>query len=94
MMETNLRGELTVERSSITQGMDLVEAVARSLKISSAKEYEELRKILFPAMLNAAVVNRDIPKIEALKECVSNPFAFYFHFYLILYRLDLVPSNR
>ncbi|XP_034176764.1 L-asparaginase isoform X1 [Osmia lignaria lignaria] len=68
MMQTNLRGELTAGRSPSLQDLDLVEAVARSLKLSSTAELQELGSILFPAMLNAAVLGRDVVKLEALKE--------------------------
>ncbi|KAG6800991.1 L-asparaginase isoform X1 [Apis mellifera caucasica] len=67
MMQTNLRGELTAGRPPHLEDLDLVEAVARSLKISSTTEYQELGSILFPAMLNAAVQSRDVIKLEALK---------------------------
>ncbi|XP_026830196.1 uncharacterized protein LOC105281928 isoform X2 [Ooceraea biroi] len=67
MMQTNLRGELTSGRPPTIQDWDLVEAVARSLRLSSAAELQELGSILFPAMLNAAVIRRDIVKLESLK---------------------------
>lgn len=67
MMQTNLRGELTAGRPPTIQDWDLVEAVARSLRLSSAAELQDLGSILFPAMLNAAVVRHDIIKLESLK---------------------------
>jgi lysophospholipase len=80
MMQTNLRGELTGGRPPTMQDWDLVEAVARSLRLSSAAELQELGSILFPAMLNAAVIRHDIVKLESLKGYVSNFSAdFYFH---------------
>ena len=72
MMQTNLRGELTTGRPPPLQDLDFVEAVARSLKLSSTAEFQELGSILFPAMLNAAVVDRDVVKLEALKEYGAN----------------------
>ena len=72
MMQTNLRGELTAGRPPSMQDWDLVDAVARSLNVSSPNERYELGSILFPAMLNAAVVARDIEKLESLKGYVSN----------------------
>lgn len=71
MMQTNLRGELTAGRTPFLQDVDLVEAVARSLRLSSAAELQELGTILFPAMLNAAVITRDVKKLESLKGYVS-----------------------
>ncbi|XP_076235250.1 L-asparaginase isoform X2 [Calliopsis andreniformis] len=67
MMQTNLRGELTAGRPPFLQDLDLVDAVARSLRISSTSELQELGTILFPAMLNAAVLSHDEVKLEALK---------------------------
>lgn len=72
MMQTNLRGELTAGRPPTMQDWDLVEAVASSLRLSSAAELQELGSILFPAMLNAAVIRRDIVKLDSLKGYVSN----------------------
>ncbi|XP_070166423.1 L-asparaginase isoform X1 [Polyergus mexicanus] len=72
MMETNLRGELTAGRPPTMQDCDLVEAVARSLRLSSAVELQELGSILFPAMLDAAVIRRDIVKLESLQRYGAN----------------------
>ncbi|XP_076637888.1 L-asparaginase isoform X1 [Colletes latitarsis] len=66
MIETNLRGELTAGRSSSLKDFDPVEGIARSLRISSTVEFEQLRMILFPAIFNAAVLARDLPKLDAL----------------------------
>ncbi|XP_066596945.1 L-asparaginase isoform X2 [Prorops nasuta] len=68
-IQINLRGELSNGKVSTIQDLDLVEAVASSLRISSAKELQELGSILFPAMLNAAVLRRDVKKLESLKRC-------------------------
>ncbi|OAD56837.1 L-asparaginase [Eufriesea mexicana] len=72
MMQINLRGELTAGRPPYLEDLDLVEAVARSLRISSSTERQELGSILFPAMLNTAVKNRDVMKLEALKRYGAN----------------------
>lgn len=88
MIQTNLRGELTAGRPPTLQDWDLVEAVAISLRLSSAAEHQELRTILFPAMLNAAVIRRDIVKLESLKGYVSNVFSF------ILYISSLIYFSR
>lgn len=71
MIETNLRGELTAGRSPVMQDWDLVDAVARSLHVSSPTELNELGSTLFPAMLNAAVMNKDTAKVESLQRNVS-----------------------
>lgn len=72
MMQTNLRGELTAGRPPTIQDWDLVEAVARSLRLTSVAELQDLGSILFPAMLNAAVIRRDVVKLQCLKGYVSN----------------------
>lgn len=71
MMETSLRGELTAGRSVTLQDWDLVDAVGRSLRISSPTEFKELGAILFPAMMNAAVLAKDTMKLSSLKRYVS-----------------------
>ncbi|XP_014226538.1 L-asparaginase isoform X1 [Trichogramma pretiosum] len=67
MMETSLRGELTSGRSETMQDFDLVDAVGRSLGVSSPEEFRQLGSILFPAMLFAAVTAKDTAKLDALK---------------------------
>lgn len=63
MMQSNLRGELTNGKAINLQDFDLVDAVARSLHLSTPKELEQLGAVLFPAMINSAVVAADINKV-------------------------------
>lgn len=63
MMQSNLRGELTSNTGPQMEEYDLVDAVARSLHISSPKELCQLGATLFPAILNAAVLSDDIQKV-------------------------------
>lgn len=72
MMTTNLRGELTNEKGPELQDYDLVDAVARSLHLSTPKELEQLGAVLFPAMLNASVISGDIAKVDMLKSYGAN----------------------
>lgn len=72
MMQSNLRGELTCSNSSIIQEFDLIDAVSRSLRISSPNELSLLGDTLFPAMLNAAVIQADTKKIDNLKSHGAN----------------------
>lgn len=67
MMQNNLRGELTNGKAPELQDYDLVDAVARSLHLSTPKELEQLGAVLFPAMVNASVITGDISKIDMLK---------------------------
>lgn len=73
MMENSLRGELTSGgiKAPVLQDWDLVDAVARSLHISSPREVKMLHAILFPAMLGSAVEKEDTDKIAELKSYVS-----------------------
>lgn len=73
MMKSNLRGELTCSSGpSEMQDFDLVEAVARSLRISTPNELKQLGATLFPAMLNSAVIDNDIKKVDQLKSYGAN----------------------
>ncbi|XP_037029683.1 L-asparaginase [Bradysia coprophila] len=65
MMEQNIRGELTSGKP--IQDFDLVDAVARSLHLSSPKQLIQLGATLFPAMVNTAVVQGDKEKLNTLK---------------------------
>lgn len=66
MMQTNLRGELTPRQPPCIDKLNLVNAVATSLNLSSKAEFQELSSILFPAILNAAVLKCDITELESL----------------------------
>lgn len=72
MMQNNLRGELTNGKGPELQDYDLVDAVARSLHLSTPKELEQLGAVLFPAMVNASVVAGDVNKIDMLKSYGAN----------------------
>lgn len=64
MMQSNLRGELTSSSGPQMEEYDLVDAVARSLHLSSPQELSQLGATLFPAMLNAAVLASDLQKVK------------------------------
>lgn len=55
MMMTNLRGELTVPQASLVKDMELIEALARSLHLSSSEEMDKLKDVLFPSLICSAV---------------------------------------
>ncbi|XP_053685119.1 L-asparaginase [Sabethes cyaneus] len=67
MMKSNLRGELTQEKTPEMQEYDLIDAVARTLQLTSAKELCQLKSSLFPAMVNTAVLAGDVSKLSNLK---------------------------
>ena len=54
-MVTSLRGELTVPQAALLKDMELFEAVARSLHLSSDEEMNRLKDVLFPTLLCSAV---------------------------------------
>lgn len=66
-MESNLRGELTSSKPLKLDEFGLIDAVARSLQISSPKELSELGETLFPAMINSSVLSGNTNKIDMLK---------------------------
>lgn len=72
MMESNLRGEMTMTKSLDLDEFSLIDAVARSLQISSPKELSQLGETLFPAMVNASVISGDTNKIDMLKSHGAN----------------------
>lgn len=67
MMESNLRGELTSTKPIKLDELGLIDAVARSLQISSPKELSELGESLYPAMINSAVISGSTQQIDNLK---------------------------
>lgn len=73
-MQINLRGELTSSVGAKMEEFDLVDAVARSMHLSTPEELGQMCATLFPAMINTAVREGDIIKVAALD------FIFiYFH---------------
>lgn len=72
MMVCNLRGELTSGKPATLEDFDLIDAVARSLQISSPKELSQLGETLFPAMINSSVIFGDTSKIDMLKSHGAN----------------------
>lgn len=66
-MESNIRGELTSTKPIKLDEFGLIDAVARSLQISSPKELSELGETLYPAMINASVLSCNTNKIDTLK---------------------------
>ena len=67
MMQQSLRGEMTTGRGVTIKDFDLVDAVARSLNLSTPNELFKLGSTLFPAMLNSAVMENDLQKIDMIK---------------------------
>lgn len=55
-MESNLRGELTSTKPIKLDEFGLIDAVARSLQISSPKELSELGETLFPVIKSILII--------------------------------------
>ncbi|KAK4005066.1 L-asparaginase-like isoform X1 [Daphnia magna] len=72
MMMTNLRGELTLPHTKLDKEMELVEALARSLHLSSSEEMEQLKDVLFPSLICSAVKTGDLYKLESLERYGAN----------------------
>ncbi|XP_075223657.1 L-asparaginase [Lycorma delicatula] len=72
VMQSNVRGELTGVKPSHVQDVDFVDAVARSMYMSIHNESTHVDKILFPAMMCAAVEEGDINKLAQLKGYGAN----------------------
>lgn len=67
MLSKNIRGELTLDTFQEISEFNLVGAVASTLNLSSPDDVYHLQKMLYPAMLMAAVSERSITKLEQLK---------------------------
>lgn len=85
MLSANLRGEMCGGKSEQPNKLaewDLVDAVARTLHVTSPQELNNLGGVLFPAMLNNAIIRSDISKLDELKGFVSIIFFCGFVFNL------------
>ena len=63
MMMKNLRGELSIPQGKMINDLELLDAVARSINLSSADERDHLTDVLLPTLLCAAVKVRLIDVI-------------------------------
>ena len=55
MMVTNLRGELTIPHQNRIKDLEMFEAVARFLHLSSGEEMDEVKDVFFPSLVCSAV---------------------------------------
>ena len=84
-MMTNLRGELTADNKHMIEDLELFEAVAHSLHLSSSEERDELKDVLFPSLLCSAVKVRIILILLII--------VIIDHFYKSLYYLYFLFSD-
>ena len=68
MIETNLRGELTVYKDHKFEDLELIKAVGHVLKVSTSEEMESLRLALYPAMVCAISAKGDLDNLIKLHE--------------------------
>ncbi|XP_030370712.1 L-asparaginase [Scaptodrosophila lebanonensis] len=68
VMTLSIRGELTTNKVAKINDIDLVEGVARTLHLSTAKEREQMCRTFFPALVATAVLEGDVQKLSDLRE--------------------------
>lgn len=66
MVETNLRGELTVFKERRFDDLEIVRAVAATLNVSTSNELDSLRAALYPAVICALAAKGDLDTIARL----------------------------
>lgn len=76
MMNTNLRGEMTVMECSNgndgnTRGLDIFTAITRALQLSSEDDVETVKDMVIPTVFFTAVVNGDMTRLEEVYRNVS-----------------------
>ncbi|ALC46339.1 CG8526 [Drosophila busckii] len=68
VMQLSIRGELTTNKVAKVNDIDLIEGVARTLRLSTAKEREQMCATFYPAIVAASIVENDVEKLKALKQ--------------------------
>lgn len=59
-------------QSSQLKEIEIVEALARSLHLSSSEEMDKLKDVLFPSLILSAVKKDDLAKLETLEKYGAN----------------------
>lgn len=73
MMQTSLRGELTVVKETALKDLDLITAIAKTMNISSTEELEALKTTLVPSILCNVAAKGDCERLEVMRQFVSIP---------------------
>lgn len=71
MMQTSLRGELTVVKETPLKDLDLITAIAKTMNISSTEELEALKTTLVPSILCNVAAKGDCERLEVMRQFVS-----------------------
>lgn len=100
MLSANLRGEMCGGKSEQPTKLaewDLVDAVARTLHVTSPQELNVLGGVLFPAMLNNAIIQADLSKLDELKGFVSvnrSRFETFTRSYRVSFRNEFTTNSQ
>ncbi|XP_022238653.1 L-asparaginase-like isoform X2 [Limulus polyphemus] len=68
MMQTNLRGELTVGKDIKLEDKDLITGIITAMRLSSAEEVDALRSALYPSILCTVAAKGDLEKLEIMRQ--------------------------
>lgn len=68
MMQTNIRGELTVTKDVKLEDMDLITAVMKTMRLSTSEEVTALRDALYPVILCTLASKGDLEKLEIMRQ--------------------------
>lgn len=68
MLQTNLRGELTLTNPRKLDDMDLISAIARTMNISSSEDLQSLQTVLYPSILCSVTARGDLDRLEVMRQ--------------------------
>ncbi|CAN8000156.1 unnamed protein product, partial [Ixodes hexagonus] len=68
MLQTNLRGEMTLTNPRKLDDMDLISAIARTMNISSSEELQSLQTVLYPSILCSVTAKGDLDRLEVMRQ--------------------------
>jgi lysophospholipase len=68
MIETNLRGELSVYKDCKVEDIELIQAIAQTLKVSTSQEMDALRSALYPAIVCAIAAKGNVEDLVKLRK--------------------------
>ncbi|CAB3397830.1 unnamed protein product [Caenorhabditis bovis] len=67
MLQSNLRGEMTVAHSGAMRELDIIPHIAKCLRVSSSQEVQLLREVILPPLFCNAAKTNDSKLLEQLK---------------------------
>ncbi|KAG1685111.1 L-asparaginase [Nymphon striatum] len=65
-LQENLRGELTTIRTIKMDNIELISAIGKYMRLSTAGEFDSLKDILYPSILDSVAMTGDVEKLEIL----------------------------